>query len=313
MALRDSERSRGQRLQTVYQAAGQRLGLVPDPDQFKKIFLPLTDWLTGLTRESRVPPVIGISGAQGSGKTTLCTILQALLAASDNLRVAAFSLDDLYLPREDRQRLARQIHPLFATRGVPGSHDVELGRQLLSDLQNSAHHSRTAIPVFDKAQDDRKHPAEWKVWEGRCDLILFEGWCLGARPQQEPDLAEPMNQLERDEDPDCRWRRYVNRQLAGPYRELFNGFDQLMLLQVPDWNCVFSWRRNQERQLAASQASTSTEAANRIMDDSTLARFIMHFERLTRWILTDLPDQADLLLPLDQNQRFREFKLRSRS
>src|SRR6187397_1657911 len=111
---------------------------------------PLADRIADLGRDGR-PRVIGINGAQGSGKTTLCRFLEALLV-EHNLRTVTLSLDDLYLTRAERQDLAMHEHPLFATRGVPGTHDVALGEAILDDLLAGR---TAALPRFDKSVDDR--------------------------------------------------------------------------------------------------------------------------------------------------------------
>jgi pantothenate kinase-related protein Tda10 len=69
------------------------------------------------------PLVVGLTGPQGSGKSTLAARLPDLLAAA-GLNAGVLALDDLYLTKAERQRLAADVHPLFATRGVPGTHDV---------------------------------------------------------------------------------------------------------------------------------------------------------------------------------------------
>src|SRR6185437_8649015 len=92
----------------------------------------LEGWLAGLLEESTDGPlVLGLCGAQGSGKSILARSL-ADRFASRGRRVAVLSLDDLYLTKAERSRLAQEVHPLLGTRGVPGTHDVALGLQILN-------------------------------------------------------------------------------------------------------------------------------------------------------------------------------------
>ena len=265
---------------------------------FEQIYLPLTATLAKAAADSPAPLVIGINGAQGSGKTTLCRLLKRLLHDGFGLRAAEFSIDDLYLTRAERLDLSRTAHPLLATRGVPGTHDVALGLQLLEELKGGEAGRTVAIPVFDKARDDRAPRSAWRRVQTPIDLVLFEGWCVGAIPQLEKDLPVPVNILERDEDPQATWRRYVNHQLQTDYARLFTRIDLLIMLAIPDMACVYAWRGLQERKLAAGR---SHEGQNLIMDQAALERFIMHYERLTRSTLEEMPRRADLVLHLDKD------------
>ncbi len=242
------------------------------------------------------PMVAAVCGSQGSGKSTLAAFVAALLQES-GLTTAVLSLDDLYLTSVERARLAGEVHPLLRTRGVPGTHDVGLGVEVIQALTRPGSRRPVALPRFDKGADDRASPATWPVVAAPVDVVLFEGWCVGARPQAPADLRAPMNALEREEDVDGRWRAYVNARLAGDYQRLFAPIDLLILLQAPSFDCVFAWRALQERELAARLAAQGeTDAA--VMSDDALARFIMHYERLTRHILHEMPERADVVVKL---------------
>lgn len=242
--------------------------------------------------------VVGICGPQGSGKSTTVAVVAALLEAR-GLKVATLSLDDLYLPRADREALARDVHPLLRTRGVPGTHDVALGLAVLDGL---AGQGETALPRFDKASDDRAPVDAWPVLAGPVDVVLFEGWCVGARPEPPQALAAPINALERERDPDGAWRSYVNAALAGPYRALFARLDLLVLLSAPDFETVLAWRREQEAKLRGRLAEAG-QAADRAMSDDEVAVFVQHYERLSRHIAREMPARADLVVALDADRR----------
>lgn len=265
-----------------------------------RIYLPLAAALAKAAHEHEGPLVVGVNGAQGSGKTTLCSILTLLLEVGFNLRVTSVSIDDLYLTHAERDKLGRAVHPLLTTRGVPGTHDVEMGLQLLTELTspNAAH--LVAIPVFDKSIDDRSPQSDWRVVEMPLDIILFEGWCVGANPQTVEALQKPVNVLEARDDPQGTWRSYVNRQLASDYSRLFAALDLLIMLEIPDMDCVFAWRGLQEEKLAAQTQRTDT---TKLMDKPALHRFIMHYERLTRHILAEMPERADLVLRLNRSHQ----------
>jgi D-glycerate 3-kinase len=242
--------------------------------------------------------VVGICGPQGSGKSTAVLVLSRLLEQL-GLRVATLSLDDLYLPIEDREALARDVHPLLRTRGVPGTHDVALGVALLESL---AEPGRTAIPRFDKAADTRAPAQTWPSVESPVDIVLFEGWCVGARPEPVAALHKPVNALEREHDRDGAWRAHVNAALAGPYRALFARLDLLVQFVAPDFETVLAWRQEQERKLRDRLAAAGQGTA-RAMDAAQVAAFVQHYERLTRHIAREMPARADLVIRLDGERR----------
>lgn len=240
------------------------------------------------------PLVVGICGPQGSGKSTLVALLAKLLVRR-GLRTATLSIDDLYLTRAQRERLAQDVHPLLRTRGVPGTHDPALGLAVLDAL---ARPGPTLPPRFDKAADDRLPAAEWPVFNGPADVVLLEGWCVGARPQPQGALARPVNALEAEEDAEGVWRAYVNAALAGAYHPLFARLDRLVLLTAPDFATVRAWRGEQEAKLSARLAAEGPDAAQ-AMDEAALDRFLAHYQRLTEWIAQDLPSAADVTVALD--------------
>lgn len=261
----------------------------------------LSDWLAERVR-GRPCPVIGINGAQGSGKTTLAHWLVEALQRQHGLRAQLLSLDDFYLPRAQRLALAESTHPLLATRGVPGTHEVALGIDVIERLRRLAAGERLRLPAFSKAADDRRAPAESPVANGPFDLLLFEGWCVGTPAQPAAALAQPINALEAQDDADGRWRTHVNTMLAGPYADWFRRLDACVFLQVPDFRCVQRWRWQQECAL--------TERGPGRMDEAALARFLMHYERLTRHALEVLPARADAVLRLDAAHAVVELRLR---
>ncbi|GAA0373234.1 kinase [Bowmanella denitrificans] len=229
------------------------------------------------------PKVLGINGAQGSGKSTLVKYLQAVVAQEFGLQVAILSLDDLYYPKPHRRWLAAQVHPLLATRGVPGTHDINLGMEIIRRFRAGL---ELNLPRFDKATDDRALEGHWL--QGPVDILILEGWCLGALPQSQAQLKTPVNELEENEDSDGSWRQYVNTQLAGEYQRLFAQLDKLLVLQAPDWQSVQRWRAEQEQKLIARRGQGMSKQA--------LARFMQHYQRLTCHQLHAPPPNAQLYL-----------------
>lgn len=232
--------------------------------------------------------LLGVSGGQGAGKSTLSAALVQAFAAA-GLKAATLSLDDVYMTRAQRQALAREVHPLLATRGVPGTHDLPLLASVLAGLRAE----QVQLPRFDKGADDRQPETAWSVVDGPLDVLIFEGWCVGVPPQPAELLTEPVNALEAQEDPDGRYRRYVNDRIALDYAPLWTQLDAWLHLQVPDRASVLNWRRQQEQALPAAQR----------MDDEGLARFVAHYHRLTDWLRDQGPNRAtwSLELGLDHN------------
>ena len=235
------------------------------------------------TRHNGEPILVGLAGAQGSGKSTMAPrVAQRLETAG--LRIAILALDDFYLTRAERAELAGTVHPLLATRGVPGTHDIAgltrtVGRMLAGD--------GAQVPRFDKATDDRAAVA--REIAGPVDVVFLEGWCIGARAQSAAALAEPVNALERHEDPDGRWRQWVNQKLETEYAALFDRLALRILLRAPNFGVVLRWRTEQERKLLFGG-----------METPAIKRFIEHYERITRWMLEEEP--ADLVIDLDPDR-----------
>ena len=243
------------------------------------------------------PLYLSIAGAQGSGKTTLAARLRAYFTAL-GFATVAFSIDDLYLTRAERMDCAQKIHPLLRTRGVPGTHDLELGFKLLDQLHHADPATETHLPAFDKSRDDRYPQQLWPTCQGRPRLIICEGWCMGATPQSAAALAVPVNRLEETQDPDGRWRTWVNRRLRGPYRRWFDRFQLHLFLAAPGFEVVCDWRHEQERGLAETQ----TKAGTALMDRAAVQHFIQHYERLTRHMLKTMPQSADMTLYLKKDR-----------
>lgn len=262
----------------------------------RKTYLELADWLAEDSQaHGHTTGLVGINGAQGSGKSTLAHFLAGQLAQSAGLRCAVLSIDDLYLPRQQRLQLANEVHPLLATRGVPGTHDAQWGQQLMQQIRHLPASERMQLPRFSKTDDDRLPQDRWAWLNGPVDILFFEGWCVGTPAQDQDALDRPVNALEAQEDANGRWRHYVNQQLRGPYADWFAQLDRLIYLQIPDFALVHEWRSQQEAD------NRRREGGARAMDARQLERFIQHYERLTRHAMDCLPGRADVCLRLRED------------
>ena len=244
--------------------------------------------IAGGPRDS--PPLIAVVGAQGSGKTTLAR------AAADRFGAVQISIDDVYLTRAGREAMAREVHPLFVHRGPPGTHDLGLLQRLIDRLSSAGPDDETLIPDFDKRGDDRWPLDRWRRFTGRPSAILIDAWCLGALPEDEAALAVPVNDLERERDPDRRWRRAVDGFVAGPYAAFAARFDAVLFLEAPGFEVVLDWRAQQEADLlGVAPADLPPDERDR------LAGFIQYFERVTRRMLAG-GVRADVTVKLDRNR-----------
>lgn len=256
-----------------------------DPDLVERVGRLIAD------RPDHRPALIAIVGAQGSGKTTLAR------AAAERFGAVQISIDDVYLTRAEREALARSVHPLFLTRGPPGTHDLGLLQDLIDRLSRAGPEDETLIPDFDKRGDDRWPCARWRRFTGRPSAILIDAWCLGVVAEDAAALDTPINDLEREADRDGRWRRAVNGFVAGPYADFTAGFDAVLFLKAPDFDVVLDWRSQQEADLLGVDPADLPQT-----ERLRLAGFIQYFERLTRRMLAG-GVRADVIVPLDRNRR----------
>lgn len=253
----------------------------------------LLDQYAGRIARSRRPYILGLSGLQGSGKSTLARVMKMQAEARD-WGTEVLSLDDFYYSRSERDALSRDVHPLLRSRGVPGTHEIELLLSVLAALPRASDKLPVSHPRFDKGRDTRLPPSRWPRCTREPKLVIVEGWALGIRTQLQGALATPVNALEQDEDADGSWRHWVNKQLRG-YQPLWRKFDALIVLQAPSWDIVQRWRGEQEQELVARHAPLA-------MDAAAMHRFLMHFERLSRHALATLPALADTVVEYDDDR-----------
>lgn len=294
-------------------SAKEKLNL---PDSYektvKKWLMPVVDELVSHMvspgmHAKQGPVVLGVQGSQGSGKTTCSEFIKILLENKYCLKSVVISIDDFYLTRAERCQLSKTAHPLLKTRGVPGTHDVQLALDTLQKLRDLTKQGSVLIPRFDKAIDDRLPKSNWNKVTSPVDVIILEGWCIGLKAQETCSLETPVNQLEKEEDADLAWRSYVNDALSGEYQEVFNQVDKLLVLKAPSFDCVYKWRKKQEKKLIASLDKNPMKADSKVLSDKHLKRFVQHYERLSNHGLATLPNKADWCLHLDKNQRIEKL------
>ncbi len=268
------------------------------PEKFrltaKDYFQPLAERIFSQFSKSSRPYFVGINGCQGSGKSTLTDYIGEYLTKTHKLNIVVMSLDDFYFTGEKRQELSRDIHPLLATRGVPGTHDIAMLENTLIKLK--AKETGFTIPRFNKATDEPYPQEQWQVIEKPIDIILLEGWCWGVKPQTAEQLISPVNELELKHDKNGAWRNYVNQQLKQYYQPLYAQMDFWLALQAPSFDCVYKWRLEQEEKLKANNQGLSN---SKIMQSDGILNFTQYFQRLSVQACNTISQSADAIFYLD--------------
>tara|TARA_R110000764_G_scaffold18828_4_gene50227 strand:+ start:4205 stop:5086 length:882 start_codon:yes stop_codon:yes gene_type:complete len=268
------------------------------PEKFrltaKDYFQPLAERIFSQFSKSSRPYFVGINGCQGSGKSTLTDYIGEYLTKTHKLNIVVMSLDDFYFTGEKRQELSRDIHPLLATRGVPGTHDMAMLENTLIKLK--AKETGFTIPRFNKATDEPYPQEQWQVIEKPIDIILLEGWCWGVKPQTAEQLISPVNELELKHDKNGAWRNYVNQQLKQYYQPLYAQMDFWLALQAPSFDCVYKWRLEQEEKLKANNQGLSN---SKIMQSDGILNFTQYFQRLSVQACNTISQSADAIFYLD--------------
>ena len=269
--------------------------------QLYNFYLPVCEKIYQDYKKNKKVKIIGLSGGQGAGKSTITQVLKLILEIKYNLRVVYFSIDDFYKTLSERNSLAKNVNKLFKTRGVPGTHDTTLINKIFNNLTKKKFRT-VFIPRFDKSRDDRFPKKYWQKIGQKPKVIIFEGWCVGARPQQNKDLLKPINILEKKQDLDLKWRLRVNNELKNEYKKIFSKINMLIFLKVPNFNCVYKWRLLQEKKLKL------TSKGKKIMSPLKVREFIMYYERITIQVLKDLSNKAYAVRHLDRQHRLNKIK-----
>ena len=275
--------------------------IVDKVGKLNSFYLPLSKWIYSIYKKDNSIKIIGLSGGQGSGKSTITSILKFIFKKIYGLELCVFSIDDFYKTKYERKKMSRNIHPLFLTRGVPGTHDINLLSKIFLKLKKKKF-KKVLIPKFDKSSDDRLKKSKWNKVIKSPDIVIFEGWCVGARHQKNSDLKRSINLIEKKFDSKLKWRTKVNNQLKKNYKKLFNKIDKLIYLKAPSFQHIYQWRQHQEQRLKLTSKSKN------IMSKSEIREFIMFYERITRQMMKDFKKISDLTIFLDQNHRAKKMK-----
>ena len=271
----------------------------------KSFLIPICFWINNRTNKSK-PYLIGLGGGQGTGKTTISSILKIILTKYFKLNVFKISIDDLYKTRKDRIKLSKRIHPLLMTRGVPGTHDINFIFDLLKKVKNKRFNQQR-LPKFNKAIDDRLKRKSWYLVKKVPDVIIFEGWCVGARAEKNTSLKKSINPLERKEDKNLIWRKYVNSKLQSKYKKLFSKLDCLIFLKASSFKLLQSWRLKQE---ALLKLHSKNKANSKVMSKNEVLTFMQTYQRVTQNMFKFAPKYSSIVLNLNRNHQIKSVKYR---
>ena len=268
--------------------------------QFNNFFLPICKHIKKIYFKDKKTKIIGLTGGQGSGKSTISNILKIILKTGFNLNTEIFSIDDFYKTLRERKKMSKRVSSLFLTRGVPGTHDT---KKLLHCLKNlkSRNFKKFSIPKFDKSQDDRLPKMKWQKINKKPEVVIFEGWCVGATPQKNKDLIEPLNILEKINDKKKIWRKRVNQELKNDYKKIFKLIDLSIFLKVPSYKYVYKWRLLQEKKLRITSKGKKT------MNDDQIKNFIMFYERLTKHMLKNF-NKPGFVINIEKKHKLKKIK-----
>ncbi len=270
----------------------------------KKNYIPMSFWIEKKYMEKGKTLFLGLSGGQGSGKTTVTAILKIILGKFFKRTVYTMSIDDFYKTLKERNQISRTIHPLFKTRGVPGTHDVNLIKKLFNFIRRKKFR-KFKLPRFDKSIDDRFEEKYWNTIKKRPEIVILEGWCIGAKPQSNSLIKKPINILERKEDKNFIWRNYVNKKLKIEYKKIFNMLDHVIFIRVPNFKMVLKWRLLQE-----SKLKKKSYLNKKIMSHTQIKRFVMFYQRITLQMIKDLSKCASMVIVLKKNHEFKKILYR---
>jgi D-glycerate 3-kinase len=228
------------------------------------VWLPLGIRLASVRQNLGRPLIQGILGGQGTGKTTMSKVLSLILQQL-GYRTVSLSLDDLYKTYSDRLALT-QRYPRLIWRGPPGTHDIDLGLNILDQIRLCQ--SPVIVPRFDKSAyggaGDRTTP---EIVPG-VDILLFEGWFVGVRPINPDAFDTAPPPIITDED--RQFARDLNHQLRD-YLPLWERLDSLIVLYPTDYRCSLKWRKQAEQQMIAAGKSG--------MNDLEIEEFVNYFWR----------------------------------
>lgn len=257
----------------------------------EKLWLPIALDLATAKQKLNRTFVQGILGSQGTGKSTLCEILQSILSYF-GFSVATLSLDDLYLTYSQRQALQQQ-DPRLLWRGPPGTHDLALGLKVIEQCLEENSPAQILLPRFDKSAFNGAGDRTTPEAIAQPDILLFEGWFVGIQPLEldsfnhcpAPIITEQDRQFTKD-----------NNQRLQAYLPLWSKLDSLIVLNPEDYRLSKQWRKDAEHKMIALGKSG--------MSDEEIDRFVEYFWQALHpeLFIKPLLSRADLVVEIKSDR-----------
>jgi len=271
----------------------------------RSFLIPVCFWIAKKTNK-KVPLIIGLAGGQGTGKTTITSIITIILKKYFKLDVFKISIDDFYKTIKQRTLLSKNKHPLLMTRGVPGTHDIDIMLNFFKRIKVK-NFKILKLPKFNKGVDDRYKQSLWYKIQSKPDIVILEGWCVGARSQNSKELKKPVNSLEKTLDQNFKWRQYVNYQLKTKYKKLFNQLDYILFLKAKNFSLLRRWRLKQEKKL---WLKSKNKKNLKIMNKSEVKNFMDTYQRITQQMFKDMPKYSSIVMNLNNSHQIKNIKYR---
>ena len=266
----------------------------------KSFLIPLCFWISKKADKKR-PYFVGLAGGQGTGKTTISSLIKIILIKYFKLKVFRISIDDFYKTRKERLSLSNRIHPMLLTRGVPGTHDIKMMLNFFRKVK-SKKFKKLKLPTFNKAIDDRFKKKHWYNLNDKPDVIIFEGWCVGAKSEKNNSLKKTINSMEKAKDQKQIWRKYVNQQLKSEYKNLYSQLNCLIYLKAKNFSLLQKWRLKQERKLWLNSKRKSNL---KIMNKEDVINFMQTYQRITQNMFRYMPKYASIIFNLNSNHQIK--------
>ena len=266
----------------------------------KSFLIPLCFWISEKVDKKR-PYFVGLAGGQGTGKTTISSLIKIILTKYFKLKVFKISIDDFYKTRKERIKLSKKVHPMLLTRGVPGTHDINMMLDFFRKAK-SKKFKRLKLPTFNKAIDDRFNKKKWYDLKNKPDVIIFEGWCVGAKSEKNNTLKKTINSMEKAKDQKQIWRKYVNQQLKTKYKQLYSQLNCMIYLKAKNFSLLQKWRLKQEHKL---WLKTKKSSSHKIMSKGDVINFMQTYQRITENMFKKMPKYASIVLNLNSNHQIK--------
>ena len=273
----------------------------------KNFLIPICFWIAKKA-DNKKPYFVGLAGGQGTGKTTISSIIKIILEKYFKLKVFKISIDDFYKTRKERIALSKKVHPMLLTRGVPGTHDISMMLDFFKKSK-AKKFKNMKLPNFNKAIDDRFPKNKWNTINKRPDVIIFEGWCVGARAETNKTLKKSINSMEKANDHKLVWRKYVNQQLKTKYKKLYSQLNCMIYLKAKNFSLLQKWRLKQEHKL---WLKTKKKGGHKIMSKGDVINFMQTYQRITQNMFKNMPKYASIILNLNSNHQIKTAVYKSK-